>query len=246
MLPRILVVTFGALCLVLSGCIEGEEEIWLNPDGSGRIEARYKMPSAVAKRIGEPDELVRVLQEAAERDPHVEITSLTHTAEGGGVTLLFSGTFDDLNKLASFPRRQLRDASKPDKRVKAEVLFGEAEMSISEDAIIYDRKVDISWLLQSTPAAKSIARMPALLGKSNLNFILNLPGAARESNASSQSEEGRRLEWNFLLKEHATEPMSMTAEATLPPSRSLWMVLVLIPVLLFLIQNRRSRTKLEN
>ena len=82
MLPRILVVTFGALCLVLSGCIEGEEEIWLNPDGSGRIEARYKMPSAVAKRIGEPDELVRVLQEAAERDPHVEITSLTHTAEG--------------------------------------------------------------------------------------------------------------------------------------------------------------------
>ena len=92
MLPRILVVTFGALCLVLSGCIECEEEIWLNPDGSGRIEARYKMPSAVAKRIGEPDELVRVLQEAAERDPHVEITSLTHTAEGGGVTVgsLFS------------------------------------------------------------------------------------------------------------------------------------------------------------
>ena len=66
MLSRILFGISGGLCLALASCIEGEEQIWLNADGSGRVEARYKMPSAVAKRIGEPAELVRVLQEAAD------------------------------------------------------------------------------------------------------------------------------------------------------------------------------------
>lgn len=230
---------------MLSGCIEGEEQIWLNADGSGRIEARYKMPSAVAKRIGEPAELVKVLQEAAERDPHVEITKLTHTTEGGGITLTFSGTFDDLNKLASFPQRQLRDASQPDKRVQAEVLFGESAMVISDDNIAYDRNIDISWLLQSTPATKSIAKMPALFGKSSLTFILNLPGEARESNASSQSENKRRLEWNFLLKENTAGPMPMTARAALPASKPPWLFLLAIMALVFLVQNVRNRKKRE-
>tara|TARA_B100001093_G_scaffold500753_1_gene551600 strand:+ start:1010 stop:1750 length:741 start_codon:yes stop_codon:yes gene_type:complete len=242
---RILLLVSLALCLALSGCIEGEEQIWLRADGSGRIEARYKMPSAVAKRIGEPAELVRALQEAAERDPHVEITDLTYTTEGGGITLTFSGTFDNLNKLASFPQRQLRDASKPDKRVQAEVLFGESAMVISDDNITYNREVDISWLLQSNPATKSIAKMPALFGKSSLTFILNLPGEAQESNASSQSEDKLRLEWNFLLKENTTGPMPMTARAALPASKPPWLFLLAILPLVFLVQNMRNRKKVE-
>ncbi|MBQ98191.1 MAG: hypothetical protein CMP30_09370 [Roseibacillus sp.] len=245
MVSRILLLVSLALCLALSGCIEGEEQIWLRADGSGRIEARYKMPSAVAKRIGEPAELVRALQEAAERDPHVEITDLTYTTEGGGITLTFSGTFDSLNKLTSFPQRQLRDASKPDKRVQAEVLFGESAMVISDDNITYNREVDISWLLQSNPATKSIAKMPALFGKSSLTFILNLPGEAQESNASSQSEDKLRLEWNFLLKENTTGPMPMTARAALPASKPPWLFLLAILPLVFLVQNMRNRKKVE-
>jgi len=242
---RILFGISGGLCLALASCIEGEEQIWLNADGSGRVEARYKMPSAVAKRMGEPAELVRVLQEAAERDPHVEITHLAHNSEAGGITLAFSGTFDDLNKLASFPKRQLRDTLNPDKRVQAEVLFGEASMFVADGIITYDREVDISWLLQSNPATKSIAKMPALFGKSSLTFILNLPGEAEESNASSQSEDKLRLEWNFLLKENTNGPMPMTAKAALEASNPPWLFLLAIVPLVFFVQNARNRKKLE-
>lgn len=245
MFSRILLGVSGGLCLALASCIEGEEQVWLNADGSGRVEARYKMPSAVAKRMGDPAELVRILQEAAARDPHVEITHLAHTSEAGGVTLAFSGTFDDLNKLASFPKRQLRDTSNPDKRVQAEVLFGEASMVIADDTITYDREVDISWLLQSNPATKSIAKMPALFGKSSLTFILNLPGEAEKSNASSQSEDKLRLEWNFPLKENANGPMSMTAKAALAGSNPPWLFLLAIVPLVFFVQNARTRKKLE-
>ena len=82
-------------------------------------------------------------------------------------------------------------------------------------------------------------------GKSSLTFILNLPGEAQESNASSQSEDKLRLEWNFLLKENTTGPMPMTARAALPASKPPWLFLLAILPLVFFVQNLRSREKLE-
>ena len=67
---RLLALLPVLLPLLLVSCIEGEEEIWLEPDGSGRIEATYKMPTVVAQKIGDPDELVEILKNAAARDPH--------------------------------------------------------------------------------------------------------------------------------------------------------------------------------
>jgi hypothetical protein len=233
------------LPLLLVSCIEGEEEIWLEPDGSGRIEATYKMPTVVAQKIGDPDELVEILKNAAARDPHIELTSVSHQTRRGGVTLKFSGTFDDLRKLATFPQRQLRDPAEPDKRVKAEVLFGTTHLDISWRGLSYERQVDISWLLKSSPAAKSIVRVPALLGNSSFRYTLNLPTSARESNSTTQSQDGHRLEWLFPLKNHVQEPMHLTAEGDLPLPGTLWLIPLAVLVLLFLIQNRRARKKLQ-
>ena len=245
MRKRLLFLLPVLLPLLLVSCIEGEEEIWLEPDGSGRIEATYKMPTAVARKIGDPDELVEKLKEAAARDPHIQLTSVSHEARRGGITLKFSGTFDDLRKLATFPQRQLRDPAEPDKRVKAEVLFGETNLDISWRGISYDRQVDISWLLKSSPAAKAIVKVPALLGDSSFHYTLNLPAPARESNATTRSQDGHKLEWHFLLKDHAEKPMHLTAEGNLPLPGTLWLLPLAVLVLLFLIQNRRARKRAQ-
>ncbi|MEE2623136.1 MAG: hypothetical protein VYA46_02850 [Verrucomicrobiota bacterium] len=242
---RLLALLPVLLPLLLVSCIEGEEEIWLEPDGSGRIEATYKMPTVVAQKIGDPDELVEILKNAAARDPHIELTSVSHQTRRGGVTLKFSGTFDDLRKLATFPQRQLRDPAEPDKRVKAEVLFGTTHLDISWRGLSYERQVDISWLLKSSPAAKSIVRVPALLGNSSFRYTLNLPTSARESNSTTQSQDGHKLEWLFPLKNHVQEPMHLTAEGDLPLPGTLWLIPLAVLVLLFLIQNRRARKKLQ-
>ena len=242
---RLLALLPVLLPLLLVSCIEGEEEIWLEPDGSGRIEATYKMPTVVAQKIGDPDELVEILKNAAARDPHIELTSVSHQTRRGGVTLKFSGTFDDLRKLAPFPQRQLRDPAEPDKRVKAEVLFGTTHLDISWRGLSYERQVDISWLLKSSPAAKSIVRVPALLGNSSFRYTLNLPTSARESNSTTQSQNGHKLEWLFPLKNHVQEPMHLTAEGDLPLPGTLWLIPLAALVLLFLIQNRRARKKLQ-
>ena len=245
MRKRLLFLLPVLLPLLLVSCIEGEEEIWLEPDGSGRIEATYKMPTVVAQKIGDPEELVEILKNAAARDPHIELTSVSHQTRRGGVTLKFSGTFDDLRKLATFPQRQLRDPAEPDKRVKAEVLFGTTHLDISWRGLSYERQVDISWLLKSSPAAKSIVRVPALLGNSSFRYTLNLPTSARESNSTTQSQDGHRLEWLFPLKNHVQEPMHLTAEGDLPLPGTLWLIPLAVLVLLFLIQNRRARKKLQ-
>ena len=245
MRKRLLFLLPVLLPLLLVSCIEGEEEIWLEPDGSGRIEATYKMPTVVAQKIGDPEELVEILKNAAARDPHIELTSVSHQTRRGGITLKFSGTFDDLRKLATFPQRQLRDPAEPDKRVKAEVLFGETHLDISWRGISYDRQVDISWLLKSSPAAKAIVKVPALLGDSSFRYTLNLPAPARESNATARSQDGHKLEWLFLLKDHAEQPMHLTAEGDFPLPGTLWLIPFAILVLLFLIQNRRARKKLQ-
>ena len=242
---RLLALLPVLLSLLLVSCIEGEEEIWLEPDGSGRIEATYKMPTVVAQKIGDPDELVEILKNAAARDPHIELTSVSHQTRRGGVTLKFSGTFDDLRKLATFPQRQLRDPAEPDKRVKAEVLFGTTHLDISWRGLSYERQGDISWLLKSSPAAKSIVRVPALLGNSSFRYTLNLPTSARESNSTTQSQDGHKLEWLFPLKNHVQEPMHLTAEGDLPLPGTLWLIPLAVLVLLFLIQNRRARKKLQ-
>jgi hypothetical protein len=41
------------LCLVvlLSSCIDGEEEIWIETDGSGGLEATYTMPKAFMEEL---------------------------------------------------------------------------------------------------------------------------------------------------------------------------------------------------
>ena len=81
------------LCLLLLSCIEGREEVWLNRDGSGRLEASYRMPGVVMQQLGKPEDVVRTLQEAAARDEHVELTEVTHRKEKGFIILEFSGTF---------------------------------------------------------------------------------------------------------------------------------------------------------
>lgn len=124
------------LSFLLLGCIEGEEEIWLERDGSGRLEASYKMPSAVMDQIGKPNEVVDLLKNAAADDPHVHFDLISVTTEGDEVTLKISGSFDHLGNFATFPQRQLREPAKPEERSIIDVLFGETNSQFPPCATI--------------------------------------------------------------------------------------------------------------
>ncbi len=245
---RVLPLIPALFALMLVSCIEGEEEIWLERDGSGHMEATYKMPAVVIQKLGGPEEFVRSLNEAAARDPHVTITRTSHETRNGEVTLRFAARFDDLRKLATFPQRQFRDPARPDVPAREEVLFGETEIDVSWRGISYQRTIDISSLLQSNPLARNFVRVPALLKDSSFRYILNLPASATETNATTRSGNGHRLEWRFLLREHVRDPMYLSARGKIPLPGILWF-LGLVPlfalIVLFFIRNRRSMARLQ-
>ena len=232
------------LTLLLASCIEGEEELWLERDGSGRLEATYKMPPLVMRSFGGPEELVKTLKEASARDQHVNLTHVSHRSEKGQVILEFSGTFDDLHKLCTFPQRQLRDPDEPDKPTKAEALFGETDFDISIRGISYHRTIDISSVLP-----KLISSAPHRLKDSSFHYILNLPMPASETNAPTLSSAEHKLEWTFLLRDYVNEPMILSAECPLPLPRKLWLLGLLpiaVLVAIFLFRTKRSLHQLES
>lgn len=208
------------LFLLLGSCIDGEEHTWLEQDGSGRLEARYKMPVLVMNNFGGAEELAHTLQEAADRDPHVALSRIDHRLERGSVIFEFAGTFDDLRMLCTFPQRQLRDPERPDEPVQAEALFGETDLRINPLGISFHRTVDLSPVLP-----ENIKRAPGILGDSSFRYHLHLPVDARETNAHGRSDEGTTLTWSFVLKDHVSKPMILTARAPLPiPSWVWWTV----------------------
>jgi hypothetical protein len=231
------------LALLLVSCLEGEEEVWLERDGSGRLEATYKMPPLVFSRFGTPDTLVKTLKDAAARDPHVNFSHVAHRTDKGQAILELVGTFDDLRELASFPQRQLRDPKEPDKPVKLEALFGDIHLDLSAGRFSFQRSVDLSSILPNT-----IKKAPGILDQSAFHYTLHLPAAVSDTNATTRSEEHQKLEWRFLLKEYVDKPMKLTAEGRIPRPSNLWFLGLLplaILIAIFLFRTKRSLTELE-
>lgn len=228
----------GLGVVLLSGCIEGREEIWLKVDGSGRLKASYRMPHVIMGQFGGAEQLTTTLREAAERDPHVDLSEISYRSEKRDIILEFEGTYDDLRKLCTFPQRQLRHPDDPDKPVKAEILFGVTDLTISAKEISLHRTIDISSIIP-----KRLQKNPKLLRDSQFHYVLNLPVSATETNAHVLPADRRRLEWVFLLRDHVTEPMVLTARGPLPIPWWVWLLAGLVLVLPAIVLIRFARRK---
>lgn len=221
----------GLGVLLLSSCfIDGNEEVWIHKDGSGRLEATYEMHPSVMRRLGGAEQLRKKLEEAIAKDPTLTATAIDHRVEPGRVVFHFAAEFEDLRELAKFPQRHLRDSSEPGKTVPEEALFGKIQLRLNGLVLSLYREVDLAPILPE--AAKN---NPGLLGNSTFRYTFHLPVAATENDAHEVRNKGKTLTWSFLLREHTTEPMAIYAKARLPLPWWIWLSLVLLIVLFVLL-----------
>jgi len=221
------------LCLValLSSCIDGEEEIWIETDGSGRLEATYTMPKAFMDELGGAETLTEKLRAAAKKDDSITIGTLEHgTGDDGRQFLHFTAEFTDLRELAKFPQKHLRDPSKPNETASEEALFGEINLSLSGLLMSIDRKIDLAPILPES--AKS---NPAFLGSSTFQYTFHLPVVPTEHDAHEISADGKTLTWSFLLRDYTDKPMTIWAKAPLPLPWWLWAGGIVVGIFLLLI-----------
>jgi len=216
--------------LLLVSCIDGEEEIWLKRDGSGRLEATYKMPGAIMKRFGSAPDLQQKLEDAIAKEPSIRVTHIGHHMEDGRVVFEFGAKFDDIRILAAFPKKHLRDPSTPGTASSEEALFGTMDLQVKGLTLIFEREIDL------TPVLPDSARQnPGMLGESVFRYTVHVPTKANRHNATSTADMGRTLLWEFPLRKYTNAPMSLIMKAPLPMPWWVWLTGSLIGVIFLLL-----------
>lgn len=204
-------------CLLCQSCIEGDEEIFLNADGSARLRAVYTLPALlftdqdaaemqakIAKEIGEEDK-IKLLENTVRRVDGRQV--ITIEVETGDMVKL-EDIIDDLAKTGSGA-----DEEKDSKSEQAlDALLGEfAFRREGLDAGI-NRKVDLTPLLEKYLGQKG----PAMLGDSEFRYTIHFPKAVKSSNAHEVLDGGKTLRWRYKLSECADRPIELDMVAPLP------------------------------
>jgi len=201
--------------MLLNSCIDGEEEVFINADGSGRIKVQYRVPGMIFSDA-EAKELIAIIEKEAGEKENLEIvTNRVDSQKGQKViqieikaasVLELEGMLDDHGGEGEDGEKR----SKTDKLLHA--LLGDMKVSISGLTATVKRDVDLESLLNEYLGQRGAL----LLGESEFRYSVHLPKAATESNAHELRNEGKTLQWTYKLRECQKTPILMSVKAPIP------------------------------
>lgn len=207
--------------LLLNSCIEGEEEVWINLDASGKLRAHYEFPPALKAQMGDPDVIVAALRALDEREDGIEIQALSFGMVGRQLIFHLEATFDDARDLLEISERNL-DVLIEDTGMdpaQADAMSGGITFAMNGMSPSFQRDISLAGMFP-----EMIANNPGLLGSSNFRYLIHLPFPATETNAHKVENGGKTLIWRFLLKEHVTEPMSLSLKTKIVIPWWAWLI----------------------
>lgn len=199
------------LLVSLNSCIDGEEEVFLNADGSGRMKVQYRVPGMLLSQR-EADELVAIIdKEVGEKDNLQLVANRVDSQKGQKIIRIeieaknvveLDGMLDDHGEGS-----ESEATGKTDKILHA--LLGEMEVTISGLSASVKRAVDLDPLLHEYLGKNG----SVLLGESEFRYTVHLPEAVEQSNAHETSQDGKTLKWVYKLRECKQTPINMHLQA---------------------------------
>ena len=207
------------LTFLLSSCIDGEEEIHINADGSARMKAMYSLPALIFS-----DEDAASLRELIEREIGKEETVdlLTNTVEkvsGKQIITIEVETADlrNLEKLLS----QVDDGhdsgdggeegkEKSDLILRA--LLGDLTYEREGLAVAANRKIDLAPLLDKFAGD----RWHSMVGDSEFRYTIHFPEALKSTNAHKLSNDGKSAMWSYKLADSKNGPFELDMLVPIP------------------------------
>ena len=225
------------ICLALppflaTSCFDGEEEIWINLDTSGRVEARYEFPALAMSKLGNPDNIVGALEQVAAREKGVTLNLCTFTKKGSKLVFHLKAELEnvlEIFEIASRNEEAFVEKSETDPKM-IETIAGQIDFRFDSLRAAFDRQVTLANLFPS-----AIATRPAAFGSSTFKYTLHLPLAVAETNAHELSEDRKTVSWTFRLRDSVNEPilMKLRSESLIPWWGWIGLVLLLILILGF-------------
>ncbi len=199
-----------AVCALVASCIDGREEFWLAGDGSGRAEIRYEVPASLARGCGGEAGLIKLLDEFVRETPTLTNVTRRVTCEGERMVVDFKASFKSALDLIA--------AVSGDSALSAGNLKPVVEPLIGHFAIRRSgRAVELTRTVRPAKALPGSFFMPASqFDGRRLVYIVHLPLAAAETNATRTEDGGRTLIWDQALQDALKNSVVIHFKAAMP------------------------------
>jgi hypothetical protein len=197
------------LCLLtLTGCLDYEEEMWLNNDLSGEV----AMTISLSDRLSDPrlgadeglnEDLVRKDVEAADG---LKLKSFESFKENGKQVTRVRIAFSSVEKLAWLGR----DSSGPGSII--------GKITVSKEDGHHVMKRSLEGMSAASPqqsanealVARGLASL--LMGGSYLVYTVHFPNEVLNANSTQIAKENNTVRWKFPLSQAMSESITMRAE----------------------------------
>ncbi len=197
---------------LLVSCIDGREEIWLNADGSGRADIEYSLPAAAAKFQGGETGVRALIGDFLSKTPALTAAASEVTTVGDRLNIRVSGAFKSISDFKQIP------ASSPLDQLPSSTTHLAGEVMAKREGLSFA----FSRTISAGKALPGALFMPkSQLEGRNLTYIVHLPKAATESNATRVGNDGRTLIWEFPLAQALRHPVTTRFKAPIPLSTRL-------------------------
>ena len=198
--------TVISTCVMVS-CIDGREEIWLNANGSGRADVRYSLPAAAARFQGGEAGVRRLIGEFLKKTPAIATSSFEVMTEQDRLKIHILATFDSALDLKEISKGAALE------KLPSSATHLAGEMSVN----LHGRTVDFARTIAPGKALPGAVFLPTsqFQGR-NLTYIIHLPAAASESNATRTADAGRTLVWDYPLAAAIQNPVTLRFKARIP------------------------------
>lgn len=211
-------------CLLLSGCFDVHEELWVNRDGSGKAELTYVIPASAVFMLGGTEGVEEKIRSMISRQPPLSLDALEVKETEDGVRI--SGTVSAKSMLS------LLDLKKGESSRELPA----AALDIAGNFDVRLQGLDID-LTRTVKVREALGLMSLAVGKEErekrrLVCILHLPMPPEESNAMTIEDGGKTLKWETTLGDALKKPLVTHVRARMPIPTAAWYAAALLVVAL--------------
>jgi hypothetical protein len=227
--------------LFLNSCIEGEEEIWIEKDRSGKAQIRITMPTLLFKRLPNWETLSEDADCCAKKTRGVKLKRFSVDSTPARTVVSGKISFDDARRIEPFLSSLFQEQGL--QTSSGEDLSRNVIVSTHFPNLHFHRNIGLRNF------AKKQKIPPFALGllgeQSRFYSVMHLPTAVKTHNADIISGDRRTLEWEFPVADLLQKKVTMTFVAPLPYLFSSFLALAALLLSLFgtIIWRTRRRKK---
>jgi hypothetical protein len=214
------------LAMALASCIDGREEIWIEHDGSGRVDVNYQIPASAALLQGGEAGIKKLLQDFLSTTTALSSSTAEVTKIQERFQIRVRASFKSALELQKLTQRPPGHPLPAAATATATALAGQVKWVTHGLTLDYSRALDFS---NAMPGAAFLPTRQLLGHK--LSYILHLPEAATDSNATFRDATGKTLTWEFPVAELIRKPTSMQFTMPIPLPRWLLVFVGAIAIL---------------